>query len=222
MRRQFQNVLSRVGGRATVLGTLTAVALAGTTTTLSSSADAVPVGYGGRAHDSAGDGRSAFVHTSVVKKHKPREAFAAPVVEREDDSLAAGETRLVRDGRPGIRDVVYRFVLHNGKVVNRHVNVREVIKKPRAKIVRIGTKQPYGVWDRLAECESGGNWHINTGNGYYGGLQFSLGTWRAYGGTGLPSQHSRETQIAIATKLRNAQGGYGAWPACSAKLGLPT
>ncbi len=216
MHRQFQNVLSRVGGRAAVLGTLTAVALAGTSTTL---ADASTVEGGGSARDTK---PSSFVHTKVVKKHKPREAFAAPVVEREDDSLAAGETRLVRDGRPGLRDVVYRFVLQNGKVVSRHVNVREVLKKPRAKIVRIGTKQPYGVWDRLAECESGGNWHINTGNGYYGGLQFSLSTWRGYGGTGLPSQHSREEQIRIATKLRNASGGYGAWPACAAKLGLPT
>ena len=67
-----------------------------------------------------------------------------------------------------------------------------------------------------------GAWDAQTGNGYYGGLQFSLGTWHAYGGTGLPSQHSRETQIAIATKLRNASGGYGAWPACAARLGLPT
>jgi membrane protein involved in colicin uptake len=77
------------------------------------------------------------------------------------------------------------------------------------------------VWDRLAQCEAGGNWSINTGNGYYGGLQFNVGTWRAYGGTGLPSQASRETQIAIATKLRDASGGYGAWPGCAAKLGLP-
>ena len=77
-------------------------------------------------------------------------------------------------------------------------------------------------WDAVAQCESGGNWSINTGNGYYGGLQFSLGTWHAYGGSGLPSQHSREEQIAVATKLRNASGGYGAWPACAAKLGLPT
>ena len=52
------------------------------------------------------------------------------------------------------------------------------------------------VWDSLAQCESGGNWAINTGNGYYGGLQFNLGTWQAYGGTGLPSDASRETQIA--------------------------
>ena len=68
-----------------------------------------------------------------------------------------------------------------------------MLRKPRPKVVRVGTKVPAGVWDRLAKCESGGNWHINTGNGYYGGLQFSLGTWHAYGGTGLPSQHSRET-----------------------------
>ena len=80
---------------------------------------------------------------------------------------------------------------------------------------------PDSDWDRLAQCESGGNWAINTGNGYYGGLQFNLGTWQAYGGTGLPSNASRETQIAIATKLRDASGGYGAWPACAAKLGLP-
>src|SRR3712207_7578293 len=59
----------------------------------------------------------------------------------------------------------------------------------------------------LFRSESGGNWSINTGNGYYGGLQFNLGTWRAYGGTGLPSNASRETQIAIATRLRDASGG---------------
>ena len=77
------------------------------------------------------------------------------------------------------------------------------------------------TWDQLAQCESGGNWAINTGNGYYGGLQFNLGTWQSYGGTGLPSENSRETQIAVATRLRDASGGYGAWPHCSAQLGLP-
>jgi len=75
------------------------------------------------------------------------------------------------------------------------------------------------VWDRLAQCESGGNWHINTGNGFYGGVQFTLATWRAYGGSGLPSSASREQQIAIAQKLQ-AAAGWGQWPACSAKLGL--
>ena len=219
MHREIGTSIRRAGGRAAVLGTLTAVVLAGSTIAVSSAAGAVPVGHGGRVHASD---RATFVHVTVVKKHKPREHFAAPVVEREDDSLPAGETRLVRDGRPGVRDVVYKFVLHNRKVVSRHINVREVLKKPRPKIVRVGTQEPYGVWDRLAQCESGGNWHINTGNGYYGGLQFSLGTWRGYGGTGLPSQHSREEQIRIATKLRDASGGYGAWPHCAHSLGLPT
>ncbi|MFJ9567583.1 transglycosylase family protein [Streptomyces fuscichromogenes] len=78
-----------------------------------------------------------------------------------------------------------------------------------------------GVWDRIAQCESGGNWHINTGNGYYGGLQFSASTWRAYGGTAYAStadQASREAQIAVATKVQHAQG-WNAWPVCSARAG---
>ena len=81
--------------------------------------------------------------------------------------------------------------------------------------------QADSVWDRVAACESGGDWNINTGNGYYGGLQFNLGTWQAYGGTGLPSNNSREAQIAVAERLRAATGGYGSWPGCAAKLGLP-
>ncbi len=76
-----------------------------------------------------------------------------------------------------------------------------------------------GVWDRLAQCESGGNWSINTGNGFYGGLQFTLSSWRAVGGSGYPHQASKSEQIARAEKLRAIQG-WGAWPACSSKLGL--
>ncbi|MET9561992.1 transglycosylase family protein [Streptomyces tauricus] len=78
-----------------------------------------------------------------------------------------------------------------------------------------------GVWDRIAQCESGGNWHINTGNGYYGGLQFSAGSWRAYGGTAYAStadKASKAQQIAVATKLQRAQG-WGAWPTCAARAG---
>ncbi|MFH8774649.1 transglycosylase family protein [Streptomyces sp. NPDC017958] len=78
-----------------------------------------------------------------------------------------------------------------------------------------------GVWDRIAQCESGGNWHINTGNGYYGGLQFSAGTWRAYGGTAYAptaDRASRSAQIAVAGKVQHAQG-WGAWPVCSARAG---
>ncbi|AOT03601.1 transglycosylase family protein [Arthrobacter sp. U41] len=75
------------------------------------------------------------------------------------------------------------------------------------------------VWDSLAECESSGNWGINTGNGYAGGLQFSPSTWAAYGGTGSAANASREQQIAVAEKVQAGQG-WGAWPSCAAKLGL--
>lgn len=75
------------------------------------------------------------------------------------------------------------------------------------------------TWDRLAQCESGGNWHANTGNGYSGGLQFSPGTWRAHGGIGNPAAASREQQIAVAKSVKASQG-WSAWPACSAALGL--
>ena len=78
-----------------------------------------------------------------------------------------------------------------------------------------------GVWDRIARCESGGDWHINTGNGYYGGLQFSAGTWRAYGGGAYArtaDRASKSQQIAVATKVQRAQG-WGAWPSCSRRAG---
>ena len=75
------------------------------------------------------------------------------------------------------------------------------------------------VWDSLAACESGGNWAINTGNGFYGGLQFTLGSWQAVGGSGMPNQASREEQIMRGQMLQS-RGGWGNWPACSAKLGL--
>lgn len=78
---------------------------------------------------------------------------------------------------------------------------------------------PASTWDALAECESGGNWNTNTGNGFSGGLQFTPSTWAAFGGTGAPQDASREQQIAVAENVLDGQG-WGAWPACSAKLGL--
>ena len=78
------------------------------------------------------------------------------------------------------------------------------------------------VWDRVAQCESGGNWKINTGNGYYGGLQFAAGTWRAYEGNTYASQAHLATkaeQIAIARRVLAGQGP-GAWPVCSRRAGL--
>ena len=76
---------------------------------------------------------------------------------------------------------------------------------------------PLGVWDRVADCESGGDWSINTGNGYSGGVQFSHSTWRAYGGeefAPLAYQASREQQIIVAERVLD-DAGWGAWPTCS-------
>lgn len=76
-------------------------------------------------------------------------------------------------------------------------------------------------WDAIAQCESGGNWSINTGNGFYGGLQFTKGTWKAYGGTKYAStanKASRSEQISIAEKVLRGQG-IGAWPVCGKKGG---
>ena len=81
---------------------------------------------------------------------------------------------------------------------------------------------PLRAWDRLASCESGGRWHIATGNGYFGGLQFSASTWRGFGGTRYASSAHRATrlqQIRVAERVR-ARQGWGAWPVCSRKVGL--
>jgi LysM repeat protein len=73
-------------------------------------------------------------------------------------------------------------------------------------------------WDAIAECESGGDWGINTGNGYYGGLQFSQSTWEANGGTGNPANASKQEQIRVAENTLQSQG-IGAWPVCGARGG---
>jgi LysM repeat protein len=73
-------------------------------------------------------------------------------------------------------------------------------------------------WDAIAQCESSGNWNTSTGNGYYGGLQFSQSTWKAYGGTGSAANASRDEQIAVAERVLQGQG-IGAWPICGKKGG---
>jgi len=172
--------------------------------------------------------RITVTKVRVVTKRVTHEVLGYGTQRVSDDSMTAGDERTVRPGRSGSRDVTYKIRFVNGKLVGRKVvSVRDLVQ-PVDAIVHVGTKPEVvafaggsTVWDALAGCESGGNWATNTGNGYYGGLQFNIGTWQSYGGSGLPSQNSRETQIAIATKVRDASGGYGAWPACAASLGLP-
>ena len=173
-------------------------------------------------------------------------AVEAPAEYVEDATLEEGTEKVREKGEQGESKIIHRTVTVNGVVESANIAEEKVVKKAKPAVIARGTKKPASaasapatttraaattaaapavaggsVWNSIAQCESGGNWAINTGNGYYGGLQFSLGTWQAYGGSGLPSNASRETQIAIATKLRNASGGYGAWPGCAAALGLP-
>ncbi len=75
-------------------------------------------------------------------------------------------------------------------------------------------------WDAIAQCESGGNWSTNTGNGAYGGLQFKPSTWAANGGVGSPATASREEQIRVAENVLQTQG-LGAWPKCGSNAGGP-
>jgi len=182
------------------------------------------------------DGDKVVVTKVRLAKKRVTEAIDFSTVEKNDSSMLEGNTKVVRSGEAGKRAVVYKLRFENGDLVQRKAVRSKVVSKPENAIVRVGTKEPAPtpapapatnfasgstVWDQLAQCESGGNWAINTGNGYYGGLQFNLDTWRAYGGSGYPHENSREQQIAIAEKVRNARGGYGAWPHCSQQLGLP-
>lgn len=169
---------------------------------------------------------------SIVKRS---EAIDFDTITKKTDDLYVGESKITREGIEGKRKATYDIARKQGEVVAKELITAKVLREPVDQIVEVGTKavpapEPTppaassggsGAWDRLAQCESGGNWSINTGNGYYGGLQFNLGTWRSNGGSGRPDQASKAEQIRIATKLRDRAGGYGAWPGCAAKLGLP-
>ena len=181
--------------------------------------------------------RILFTDFRVVDKRVAREPLDFGTVRQNDSSLLEGRSTVSRSGARGVRDVTYRLVFRNGELTTRKVLRQKVLRAPVAEIVKVGTKQPppppaptpapapapaanyssgSSVWDQIAACESGGNWATNTGNGYYGGLQFSLSTWQAYGGTSRPDLTSREYQISIAEKVAAAAGGYGAWPNCGA------
>ena len=210
----------------------------------------VPVGKRDRVEpepqSALADGDTVTVERFTTKKRTQVETVPFRTVTRESDELYTDEQRVEQDGRSGERTLTYRVRFVGDEKLGEKLVSTTVTRKPVDKVVLVGTKerpapapQPApapastapapsapsgGVWDALARCESGGNWAINTGNGYYGGLQFAFSTWTGYGGTQYaPTANlaTREQQIAIATKVRDAAGGYGPWPGCAAKLGLP-
>lgn len=178
------------------------------------------------------DGLVVDVDRIVTQEHTYVAAEAAPVEERESADLFQGQTKVLEAGRDGQRTIVLSITTSDGSEVSRTEVSSTLTRAPATKVVLKGTKPKptvpsappnyapgSSVWDRLAQCESGGNWSINTGNGYYGGLQFNLSTWQSNGGTGYPHQNTREQQIAVAERLHAARG-FNPWPACADKLGL--
>lgn len=152
----------------------------------------------------------------------------------EDPELDEGTEQVIEEGTAGTARVTVRVHRANGVETGREELRREELTPATERVVRRGTKPAPApsasapsvaggsVWDTIAQCESGGDWSIDTGNGFQGGLQFTPSTWAAFGGTEYaPSanQASREQQIAVAEKVQAAQG-WGAWPACTAKLGI--
>jgi len=162
---------------------------------------------------------------------------APPVQKVDDPTLARGKEVVVDKGKPGETTAIMRIYVQNGQEVRREQVRAGDTTPPTPRVVKVGTNDAPSadrataavddgsVWDRIAKCEATGNWAVNSGNGYYGGLQFDAGTWRSHGGTEyapLPNQATREEQISVAEKVRDDRGGgYGAWPGCSRKLGLP-
>jgi uncharacterized protein YabE (DUF348 family) len=147
----------------------------------------------------------------------------------EDPTMNMSRTVVENPGSPGVSDITWEINTVNGAEVGRE-KVDEDVKVPaQPKVVRVGAKPGTEVppvengatWDALAQCEATGNWAINTGNGFFGGVQFDQNTWERQGGLKYAPRAdlaTREEQIAIASVTQKSQG-WGAWPACTARLG---
>lgn len=138
---------------------------------------------------------------------------------KDDPEALAGETEVVTEGKNGKNRETVTLVYADGKLRERVVVASDPVSKPVTEVVSRGTSRtpPDSVWDKIAKCESGGNWSINSGNGYYGGLQFSAATWKSVGGPGLPHENSREVQIKYA-KILQARSGWGQWGCAGARF----
>ncbi len=153
-----------------------------------------------------------------------------PVSHRIEDPNMNVSRQVVEDpGSPGTQDVTFAVATVNGVETGRLPMANTVISPARDAVVRVGIKPGTdvppvsngSVWDAIAGCEAGGNWAINTGNGYYGGVQFDQGTWERNGGLRFAPRAdlaTREEQITIAEVTRERQG-WGAWPVCSGSAG---
>ncbi|BAX96417.1 hypothetical protein MSTE_01084 [Mycobacteroides stephanolepidis] len=166
------------------------------------------------------------IRVSKVTEQAP----LAPTPQKIEDADMNMSRSVVEDpGAPGTQDIVFSVLTVNGRETGRMPVSNNVLTPARDSVLRVGAKPGTEVptvtrgsaWDALASCEAGGNWAINTGNGFYGGVQFDYGTWLAHGGAKYAPRAdlaTREEQIAIAEKTLAVQG-WGAWPVCSARVG---
>lgn len=147
------------------------------------------------------DGMKVVVKRVVEKSVTTSVSIAYPTTKQKDATLYVGQSRTITKGVAGSKKVVEKQVLVDGKIESRTILSTTVVSQPKGAVVAVGTKSypaattsagntsggglntaNAAMWDRIAQCESGGNWHINTGNGYYGGLQFLTSTWLSNGG----------------------------------------
>jgi uncharacterized protein YabE (DUF348 family) len=170
------------------------------------------------------DGMGVTVTRTRLEKVAERLTLDPPAKRIEDPTMNAGRQVIEDPGTPGVQEVVFAVATVNGVVTGRLPVANTVITPAREAVLRVGTKPATAVpevangarWDAIAACESSGNWAINTGNGYFGGLQFDQNTWERHGGLRYAARAdlaSREEQIAIAEVTR-ARQGWGAWPVC--------
>jgi uncharacterized protein YabE (DUF348 family) len=182
-------------------------------------------------------GLAVRVQRVVTKQVTEKKPVAYPVVSKNDATMYRGTTKVVTPGQQGSEALVYSVVYVDGKATTKTLVSKAIVSQPKSQVQKVGTKKkpkPKVVkhatapsssgnglnWQGVANCESGGNWHINTGNGFYGGLQFDSGTWLAYGGGSYAPRAdlaSKDAQIAVATKLYDARGS-SPWPVCGANL----
>jgi hypothetical protein len=175
------------------------------------------------------DGMHIQVTRNRIEKITERVPLIPPKRRVEDPEMNMDREVVQDPGTPGTQDVTFSVSKVNGVETGRLPVASHVIAPAREAVVRVGTKPGTDVpavgngeiWDAISRCEAGGNWAINSGNGYYGGVQFDQHTWERNGGLRFAPRAdmaTREEQIAVAEVTR-ARQGWGAWPVCSGRAG---
>lgn len=186
--------------------------------------------------DTLTDGQTVTVKRVVVTSTQTTEPIAFTTTTVKDATVAKGTTKVTTKGVDGVKTNTFKVVTVDGVEESRTL-VSSVDSPATAQVTTVGTKTAVtatataaapvattgstagldlsnaAMWDKVAKCESGGNWHINTGNGYYGGLQFAQGTWLAHGGAQFAPRAdlaSREQQITVANRIY-ATSGLSQW-----------